>query len=283
MRTITLKQEMYLWAKQVKTAGHSIGFVPTMGFLHEGHLALVEEAKRDNDYVIMSIFVNPLQFGQGEDYTTYPRDEKRDKKLAEEAGVDILFMPSVDHMYKHKKSIKLMVTEKTDKLCGATRPGHFDGVVTVLTKLFHLTIPNRAYFGLKDVQQFAIVTALVEEFDFPVEIVPVDTVREPSGLAISSRNVKLTREDKEKAPALFNSLLLGKKLIIEGETDANVIIKTVRHYLDQQLGENVEVDYVEMLTFPYLEDISEVNEKVVIAVAVRFLTARLIDNIIVEC
>nr|WP_240458813.1 pantoate--beta-alanine ligase [Virgibacillus sp. Bac330] len=273
---------MYLWAKQIKTAGHSIGFVPTMGFLHEGHLALVEEAKRDNDYVIMSIFVNPLQFGQGEDYTTYPRDEKRDKKLAEEAGVDILFMPSVDDMYKHKKSIKLMVTEKTDKLCGATRPGHFDGVVTVLTKLFHLTMPNRAYFGLKDVQQFAIVTALVEEFDFPVEIVPVDTVREPSGLAISSRNIKLTREDKEKAPALFNSLLLGKKLIIEGETDANVIIKTVRHYLNQQLGENVEVDYVEMLTFPYLEDISEVNEKVVIAVAVRFLTARLIDNIIVD-
>ncbi|WP_121639131.1 pantoate--beta-alanine ligase [Virgibacillus sp. Bac330] len=282
MRIITLKQEMYLWAKQIKTAGHSIGFVPTMGFLHEGHLALVEEAKRDNDYVIMSIFVNPLQFGQGEDYTTYPRDEKRDKKLAEEAGVDILFMPSVDDMYKHKKSIKLMVTEKTDKLCGATRPGHFDGVVTVLTKLFHLTMPNRAYFGLKDVQQFAIVTALVEEFDFPVEIVPVDTVREPSGLAISSRNIKLTREDKEKAPALFNSLLLGKKLIIEGETDANVIIKTVRHYLNQQLGENVEVDYVEMLTFPYLEDISEVNEKVVIAVAVRFLTARLIDNIIVD-
>ncbi|SHH16582.1 pantoate--beta-alanine ligase [Virgibacillus chiguensis] len=282
MRTITLKQEMYLWAKQVKTAGHSIGFVPTMGFLHEGHLALVEEAKRDNDYVIMSIFVNPLQFGQGEDYTTYPRDEKRDKKLAEEAGVDILFMPSVDDMYKHKKSIKLMVTEKTDKLCGATRPGHFDGVVTVLTKLFHLTTPNRAYFGLKDVQQFAIVTALVEEFDFPVEIVPVDTVREPSGLAISSRNVKLTREDKQKAPALFNSLLLGKKLIIEGETDANVIIKTVRHYLDQQLGENVEVDYVEILTFPYLEDLSEVNGKVVIAVAVRFFTARLIDNIIVD-
>nr|WP_237342834.1 pantoate--beta-alanine ligase [Virgibacillus dokdonensis] len=274
---------MYLWAKQVKIAGHSIGFVPTMGFLHEGHLALVEEAKRNNDYVIMSIFVNPLQFGQGEDYTTYPRDEKRDKKLAEEAGVDILFMPSVDDMYKHKKSIKLMVTEKTDKLCGATRPGHFDGVVTVLTKLFHLTMPNRAYFGLKDVQQFAIVTALVEEFDFPVEIVPVDTVREPSGLAISSRNVKLTREEKEKAPALFNSLLLGKKLIIEGETDANVIIKTVRHYLDQQLGENVEVDYVEMLTFPYLEDISEVNGKVLIAVAVRFSTARLIDNIIVDC
>ncbi|WP_077706004.1 pantoate--beta-alanine ligase [Virgibacillus dokdonensis] len=283
MRTIALKEEMYLWAKQVKAADHSIGFVPTMGFLHEGHLALVEEAKRNNDYVIMSIFVNPLQFGQGEDYTTYPRDEKRDKKLAEEAGVDILFMPSVDDMYKHKKSIKLMVTEKTDKLCGATRPGHFDGVVTVLTKLFHLTMPNRAYFGLKDVQQFAIVTALVEEFDFPVEIVPVDTVREPSGLAISSRNVKLTREEKEKAPALFNSLLLGKKLIIEGETDANVIIKTVRHYLDQQLGENVEVDYVEMLTFPYLEDISEVNGKVLIAVAVRFSTARLIDNIIVDC
>ncbi len=282
VKIITTKQEICQWAKQVKTSGKSVGFVPTMGFLHKGHLSLVHEAKQANDHVVMSIFVNPLQFGRGEDYTAYPRDEERDKKLAKEAGVDILFMPSVNEMYRKQQSIKLMVTERTDKLCGAKRPGHFDGVVTVLTKFFHLIMPNRAYFGLKDAQQFAVVAALVDELDFPIEIIPVNTVRVPSGLAISSRNVYLTIDEKKQAPALYQSLLLGKKLIEEGETSSTVIIKTVSSYLNKQLGETVKIDYVELLSFPELEEIAEVSRKVILAVAVQFLAARLIDNIMVD-
>lgn len=279
---ITTKEEICKWAKQAQESGKTVGFVPTMGFLHQGHLSLVHAAKQANDHVVMSIFVNPLQFGRGEDYITYPKDEQRDKKLAEEAGVDILFMPSVDEMYQKKQSIKLLVKEKVDKLCGIKRPGHFDGVVTVLSKLFHLIMPNRAYFGIKDAQQYAIVSALVNELDFPVEIVPVDTVREPSGLAISSRNVHLTIEEKEKAPVLYQSLLLGKKLIEEGQSNVTDILKAVSSYLNKQLGENAEIDYVELLSFPELEEIAEVRGKVILATAVQFSRARLIDNIIVE-
>jgi pantoate--beta-alanine ligase len=280
LKIISSKHDINQLAKQLKASGKSIGFVPTMGFLHEGHLALVKEARQENDCVIMSIFVNPLQFGPSEDYDMYPRDAERDKKLAKEAGVDILFMPSVDEMYKKKQSIKMMVTERTNRLCGAKRPMHFNGVVMVLTKLFHLTIPDRAYFGLKDAQQFAIVSALVDDFDFSVEIVPVNTVREPSGLAISSRNVYLTAEERQKAPALYHSLLLGKKRIVEGETDVTVITDAVNDYLYQHL--TAKIDYVELLSFPELETISVASGNMILAAAIQFSAARLIDNIIME-
>ncbi len=280
LKIISSKHDINQLAKQSKASGKSIGFVPTMGFLHEGHLALVKEARQENDCVIMSIFVNPIQFGPSEDYDMYPRDAERDKKLAKEAGVDILFMPSVDEMYKKKQSVKMMVTERTNRLCGAKRPMHFDGVVMVLTKLFHLTIPDRAYFGLKDAQQFAIVSALVDDFDFSVEIVPVNTVREPSGLAISSRNVYLTAEERQKAPALYHSLLLGKKRIAEGETDVTVITDAVNDYLHQHL--TAKIDYVELLSFPELETISVASGNMILAAAIQFSAARLIDNIIME-
>lgn len=278
--TITTKQEMQQLAKQHKTDGNSIGFVPTMGYLHVGHLKLVKEAKKNNDIIIMSIFVNPLQFGPGEDYEAYPRDPERDKQLAEEAGVDILFMPSPGNMYQNEKSIRMTVLRRTDTLCGVNRPGHFDGVVTVLSKLFNIIMPDRAYFGLKDAQQFAVVSGLVEDLDFPLELIPVETVREASGLAVSSRNVYLNEKERIQASALYKSLQKAKELINSGIQDIEAIICEVKDYMKANM--EGDIDYVELLSFPELEQITVLKGKVIIAVAVKFSKARLIDNIIID-
>ncbi len=280
MITITTKQEMQQLAKQHKTDGNSIGFVPTMGYLHVGHLKLVKEAKKNNDIIIMSIFVNPLQFGPGEDYEAYPRDPERDKQLAEEAGVDILFMPSPGNMYQNEKSIRMTVLRRTDTLCGVNRPGHFDGVVTVLSKLFNIIMPDRAYFGLKDAQQFAVVSGLVEDLDFPLELIPVETVREASGLAVSSRNVYLNEKERIQASALYKSLQKAKELINSGIQDIEAIICEVKDYMKANM--EGDIDYVELLSFPELEQITVLKGKVIIAVAVKFSKARLIDNIIID-
>ncbi|WP_144461106.1 pantoate--beta-alanine ligase [Siminovitchia fortis] len=280
MITITTKQEMQQLAKQHKEKGRSIGFVPTMGYLHEGHLTLLKEAKKNNDITIMSIFVNPLQFGPSEDFDAYPRNPERDTKLAKEAGVDILFMPSPENMYNSEKSIKMTVLNRTDVLCGINRPGHFDGVVTVLSKLFHITLPDRAYFGLKDAQQFAVVSGLVEDFDFPLEIVPVETVRESTGLAVSSRNVYLTPEERKQAPALYKSLQKAEELLKDGVQDIAAITGKVKDYIRTHM--QADIDYVELLSFPELEQISVPNGKVIVAAAVKFSKARLIDNIIID-
>ncbi|MBD8004845.1 pantoate--beta-alanine ligase [Bacillus norwichensis] len=280
MITITTKQEMQQLAKQHKTDGNSIGFVPTMGYLHVGHLKLVKEAKKNNDIIIMSIFVNPLQFGPGEDYKAYPRDPERDKQLAEEAGVDILFMPSPGNMYQNEKSIRMTVLRRTDTLCGVNRPGHFDGVVTVLSKLFNIIMPDRAYFGLKDAQQFAVVSGLVEDLDFPLELIPVETVREASGLAVSSRNVYLNEKERIQASALYKSLQKAKELINSGIQDIEAIICEVKDYMKANM--EGDIDYVELLSFPELEQITVLKGKVIIAVAVKFSKARLIDNIIID-
>lgn len=280
MITITTKQEMQQLVKQHKSSGNSIGFVPTMGYLHEGHLTLVKEASKQNDIIIMSIFVNPLQFGPGEDYDSYPRNSARDKKLAEESGVDILFMPSPENMYNSEKSIRMTVLNRTNILCGVNRPGHFDGVVMVLSKLFNITMPDRAYFGLKDAQQFAVVSGLVEDLDFPIELVPIETVRESSGLAVSSRNVKLTTEERKQAPALYRSLQKAENLIKEGVQDIDAIKGVVEDHMRSQM--QAEIDYVEILSFPELTPVSIPNGKLIVAAAVKFSKARLIDNIIIE-
>lgn len=280
MRIITSKQEMQQLAKANKCSGKTIGFVPTMGYLHEGHLTLVKEARTANNIIIMSIFVNPLQFGPGEDFDAYPRNSERDTKLAQEAGVDILFMPSAKNMYTNDRSTGMTVLKRTDSLCGVNRPGHFDGVVTVLSKLFNIVMPDRAYFGLKDAQQFAVVSGLVEDLDFPVELVPVQTVREPSGLAISSRNVYLTDAEKQQAPALFKSLLKAEELIKNGETNTTFVLDSVKDYLVTHT--NAEIDYIELLNYPQLERVPAPNGKMIIAAAIKFTKARLIDNIIID-
>lgn len=280
MRVVTSKFEMQHLAKEIKSSGKTMGYVPTMGYLHEGHLTLVKEARKENDMTIMSIFVNPLQFGPEEDFEAYPRNPERDQKLAEEAGVDILFMPSPENMYNKEMSTRLTVLKRNNILCGINRPGHFDGVVMVLSKLFNIILPDRAYFGLKDAQQFAVVSALVDDLEFPIKLVPVNTVREPSGLAVSSRNVYLTDEERKQAPALYKSLQLAEEMIKSGIKDVSAITDEVERYLMAHV--QACLDYVEVLSFPELDRISVPDGKIIIAAAIKFPKARLIDNIIIN-
>ncbi|KAA6451699.1 pantoate--beta-alanine ligase [Bacillus swezeyi] len=266
-------------AKNYRIEGKTIGFVPTMGFLHEGHMSLVKKARKDNDIVVMSIFVNPMQFGPGEDYDAYPRDLERDRKLAEEGGVDVLFTPGAEEMYQQESTVIVNVKKRTDVLCGRSREGHFDGVATVLTKLFNLTSPTRVYFGMKDAQQVAVVDGLLNDFFMDIELIPVDTMREDDGLAKSSRNVNLSASERSEAPALYQALQQGARLIHEGERSPDVIKKEIRTLLEKTSG---VIDYADIYSYPDLETMDTLSGKIIIAVAVQFSKARLIDNIIVN-
>lgn len=278
MRVIKTVKELKEFIRAEKKAGHQIGLVPTMGFLHEGHLTLADKARQENDTVIMSIFVNPLQFGPNEDFDRYPRDLARDEQLAASAGVDCIFTPEVGEMYPEPSIVSMTVTARTDKLCGVKRPGHFDGVVTVVTKLFHLAEPDKAYFGLKDAQQFAVIDGLVKSLNFPVEIVGVETVREEDGLAKSSRNVYLTEEERMKAPHLQKALQLGVQAAEQGEKSVRKIIDLTTSYLHEHTG--AAIDYIELLSYPELDVLEEVQGNMILAAAVNYSKARLIDNII---
>ncbi|PKR85882.1 pantoate--beta-alanine ligase [Heyndrickxia camelliae] len=280
MKVITTRQEIQNISLHHKQKGRTIGFVPTMGYLHEGHLTLASKARENNDIVIMSIFVNPLQFGPNEDFETYPRDLKRDEQLAENAGVDYLFVPSVEEMYPNSLSIQMTVYNRVNVLCGKKREGHFDGVVTVLTKLFHLVSPNRVYFGLKDAQQVAVVDSLIEDFFFPIELVPVDTVREEDGLAKSSRNVYLNAQERKEATQLHKSLQTARSSIENGERDINKIISEIENHINTTTSGTIE--YIEIYQYPSLKPITELKGKFIIAIAVQFSKARLIDNLIME-
>lgn len=278
MKIISSIKDMQVEAKKQMKRGNTIGFVPTMGFLHEGHTSLVKRAREEDDIVVMSVFVNPLQFGPNEDFDRYPRDIKRDEELAREAGVDILFYPHVREMYPEDRTTTLTVNKRVDTLCGESRPGHFDGVATVVLKLFQIVLPDRAYFGLKDAQQVAVIKGLVEDFNVPVEIVPCPIVREVDGLAKSSRNVYLTPSERTDASELSNSLVRAKEAIRSGETSASKIKRLVEEMLQQTVG---EIDYVEVLSYPGLKPIEAIDEDIIVAVAVQFSAARLIDNVIV--
>lgn len=258
-----------------------IGFVPTMGYLHEGHLSLVEKAKLENDYVIISIFVNPLQFGPNEDFDRYPRDFNRDEALAKEAGVDFVFYPSVDEMYPTKMAMKVVVEEGVDVLCGQSRPGHFDGVATVVLKLFNIVNPTKAYFGMKDAQQVAVIEKLVRDFNLPLQIVACPTLREEDGLAKSSRNVNLTKEERKEAPTIYESLQLAEKLIENGEKEVETIKEAITKLLFERMSG--KIDYVEILSYPELKPLSRIEGKIIIAIAYKYSKARLIDNIVLTC
>lgn len=278
MRVIKTVKELKAFVRTEKQAGHQIGLVPTMGFLHEGHLTLANKAQQENDTIIMSIFVNPLQFGPNEDFERYPRDLDRDEQLAASAGVDCLFAPEVEEMYPEPSIITMTVTDRTDKLCGVKRPGHFDGVVTVVTKLFHLAEPDKAYFGLKDAQQFAVIDGLVKSLNFPVEVVGVETVREEDGLAKSSRNVYLTEEERTKAPYLQKALQHGVQAAEQGGKSVKEIIDLTASYLETHTG--ATIDYVDLLSYPELNSLKEVQGKMILAASINYSKARLIDNII---
>lgn len=262
--------------QKLLTDAGTIGFVPTMGYLHEGHLSLVEAAKSENDLVVMSIFVNPTQFGPNEDLDRYPRDFERDEALAREAGVDVLFYPNTETMYPLDMA-RVTVRTGADVLCGASRPGHFDGVLTVVSKLFNLVRPTRAYFGLKDAQQVALIEGYVRDYFVPVEIRRCPIIREESGLAKSSRNVYLSETEKADASDINRALIEARDALAQGET-----IQDVKAHLEERLKNipNSTIDYVEIKDYPTLTEVTSASTELLIAVAVQFERARLIDNVI---
>ncbi|KQU20504.1 MULTISPECIES: pantoate--beta-alanine ligase [Peribacillus] len=277
MKTFTSAAELQQIIIKEKSNDKSVGYVATMGFLHEGHATLLENARKENDIVVLSIFVNPLQFGPNEDFETYPRDLERDENVAANAGVDYLFYPTVNEMYGEEPSVKVVVQSRTECLCGRQRPGHFDGVATVLTKFFNIILPDRAYFGKKDAQQVAVIDGLIKDFNFPIKLVAVDTVREEDGLAKSSRNVYLLDDERIEAKELYQSLLKAIEVINTGERNPNTITALVREHVEAHT--NGKIDYIEVYQYPELKPIETLSGNIIIAMAVKFKNARLIDNI----
>ena len=254
----------------------SVGFVPTMGYLHRGHMELVKLSKLQNEVTVVSIYVNPIQFGVSEDYERYPRDLERDLAMCEEAGVDVVFAPEDQEMYPQLPSVKIDIPGLTDRLEGAYRPGHFNGVAIVVLKLLHIVQPDRAYFGEKDYQQLKVVERLVKDLSLPVEIVPVPTVREEDGLACSSRNVYLSPEERQSASAIYRSFLFAQKLFQSGNTDANLLKEAIKDFLLKHPHVR-KIDYVE-ITDEELNPVEEVKEGDRILVALYVGNTRLIDN-----
>lgn len=264
-------------AERARLAGR-LGLVPTMGFLHEGHLSLVRAARRDNDSVAVSIFVNPTQFGPNEDFERYPRDQERDLALLRAEGVDIVFAPSPEEMYPPGFDDWVEVRGPlAERLEGAARPGHFRGVATVVARLFRIIEPDRAYFGEKDAQQSRVIRRMVRELGLPVEIVGLPTVREPDGLAMSSRNVYLSPEERSAALSLSRSLYIGRKLTEEGVRDAETVRRAVRECVKRE--PLVKLEYVSVADDETLEELDTIDRRALLLLAARAGSTRLIDNI----
>ena len=281
MQVLTTIRETQDWAKAQRAAGHKIALVPTMGYLHEGHLTLVRQARLACERVIASIFVNPTQFGPGEDYDDYPRDLERDCALLEKEGVDLVFAPSVREMYPEGYNTYVEAFgEISSKLCARSRPHHFRGVTTVVSKLFNICVPDIGFFGWKDAQQLLILKKMVRELNFPLEIRGVDIVREADGLALSSRNVYLSPENRQAALVLSRSLQAVRERIEAGERDALALKAWLRGAIEREPV--AVIDYVEIVETSELKDIEQLSGQVLIAVAVKFDKTRLIDNIMVE-
>lgn len=277
MLELSTISDLRSWSRRQHAAGRRVGLVPTMGYLHEGHLALVDEARRRSDAVVMTIFVNPLQFGPAEDLARYPRDLPRDRALAVSRGVDALFVPSVETMYPPGSEVRVIPGATADRWEGAARPGHFAGVLTVVAKLFHLVEPDLACFGQKDIQQLTLVRRMVCDLDWPIEIIAVPTVREPDGLALSSRNAYLSSDDRMKAVVLSQALQAAHHAWCEGEQRAAVIESRMREELRRY--PQIEVEYIAIVEPETLAPIVTVNGHTVVAIAARVGGTRLIDNI----
>jgi pantoate--beta-alanine ligase len=280
MRIVRTVAEVRAAVGEARAGGASIGLVPTMGALHDGHLSLVRAARAQSDLVVMSLFVNPTQFGPREDLAAYPRDEERDARLAEEAGVDVLFAPAVAEVYPDGFATSIHITGITDVLDGAARgPGHFDGVATVVTKLFQMVAPDDAYFGQKDAQQVLVIRRLVRDLDMPVRIVACPTVREADGLAMSSRNVYLDAAARQQATALNRALDAAEHTVTEGRTDAAAVLGAASAVL---AAAGIVPEYVELRSPDDLRELDRVDGPALLAVAARVGSARLIDNRILE-
>lgn len=281
MQIINKISDMRDFVSEAKKKGSTIGLVPTMGYLHEGHLSLIRRAAADNSIVVTSIFVNPIQFGPSEDFDSYPRDMKRDSILAEQAWCDVIFAPSAADMYPSGFKTYVEVTDITEKLCGASRPGHFRGVTTVVAKLFNIIQPDKAYFGQKNAQQLVVIKRMAEDLNFPITIVPMPIVRESDGLAMSSRNKYLSPEERKAALVLSRALFSARDLVIAGERNKKTILENAKQILAAE--PLAQPEYVELVDADTLADAgSEISGKVMLAIAAKIGKTRLIDNIVME-
>lgn len=276
MEIITTVAEMKERVAQWKSEGLSIGLTPTMGALHEGHMSLMEAARNACDKVVASVFVNPLQFGPDEDYDNYPRDLERDAAIAESKGVDVVFHPSVEEMYPENYNTYVVMETLTDTLCGASRPGHFRGVCTVVNKLFNIVQPNKAFFGQKDAQQLAIIMRMVSDLNMNLEVIGCPIVREDDGLAKSSRNTYLSAEERKAALCLSRAIFTAQEMIEAGERDAAKIAQAVTNTIEEEPLSRI--DYVEVVNLGNMQPVETLPEAGLVAIAVYIGSTRLIDN-----
>lgn len=280
MQVVKTIKEVREIVKEWKKEGLSVGLVPTMGYLHEGHESLIVKSVSQNDRTVVSVFVNPIQFGPTEDLEAYPRDLERDKALVERAGGDLIFNPEPSEMYPSHFTSFIDTTETTELLCGAVRPIHFRGVCTVVGKLFNIVAPDRAYFGQKDAQQLATIRRFVRDLDFDIEIIPCPIIREEDGLAKSSRNTYLNAEERQAALILSKSLKKGKEAIENGEKDVKKVISIITKSLQSE--PMARIDYVEVVDFENIQRIEKIEGETLVAIAVYIGKTRLIDNFIVK-
>lgn len=276
MDIIRLPAEMTAWSDSLIAKGKSIALVPTMGYFHEGHLSLMRMAANEADTVVVSLFVNPLQFGPNEDLARYPRDFDRDVDLAKQQDADVLFAPEPEAMYPEGAQAKVVVEGLTSGLCGATRPGHFEGVTTVVAKLFNIVKPHKAVFGQKDFQQLAVIKQMVRDLNWSTRVVSHPIVREADGLAMSSRNTYLSDEERSKALCLYKAIQRAKKLVQQGANDAEALVTEIVSFLNTYEG--VSVEYVNIVESDSLAAQKTVNQESVLALAVKLGCTRLIDN-----
>ena len=280
MKVITTIKEAREQVRQWKCEGETIGYVPTMGYLHEGHGSLIEEARKENSRVIVSIFVNPMQFGPTEDLASYPRDFQKDSQYCESLGTDLIFAPEPEEMYQKGFCSYTDMDILTHELCGLSRPVHFRGVCTVLNKFFNIVQPDRSYFGQKDAQQVAVVKRMVLDLNIPVEIISCPIVREEDGLAKSSRNTYLSAKERVAALCLSKSVALGKKMVEEGCMDATLIVDKMKEFISEE--PLAKIDYVKAVDGLTMQQITQIQTPVLIAMAVYIGKTRLIDNFVIE-
>lgn len=277
MQRINTSAEMQRWALNKRAEGKTIAFVPTMGFLHEGHLELMKIGRQKADLLVASIFVNPMQFNDKTDFSGYPTDEKGDLEKLESVNCDVVFYPPASEIYPDDFHTEVKVSELNNFFCGRTRPGHFEGVTTVVSKLFNIVQPTCAVFGEKDFQQLAIISRMTTDLNFPIEIIAGETVREVDGLAMSSRNARLSEKERAEAPALRKALLKAQKVCKDGEKDSTKLAALVSEIIESETSG--KIDYVEIADSSSLQLLDTINKPAVMAIAVNFEKSRLIDNI----
>jgi len=279
VKTVKSVAECHAQLKQARAAGRRVGFVPTMGGLHAGHASLIRRSRENRDFVVVSVFVNPTQFGAGEDFSQYPRNFEQDERLCDTSGCDVLFAPEVREIYPPGDETRVRPGRLADRLCGPFRPGHFEGVCTVVARLFNIVQPEVAYFGQKDAQQAVIIRRMVADLMFPTRIEVCPIVREPDGLAMSTRNAYLKPAERKQAASLYRGLMTGRDLILGGELNAGRIAAAMRRVLDD--AGPCRIDYISIVNTETLEELDEIVRPVMLALAVRLESARLIDNLVV--